>query len=89
MFLRAAESYGVTKTDIFQTVDLFEGKITNQPELFFTVTIETQEGKYSTGSPPCISVGSVDVRMLHVCRKRSGCCPEDPDGSGKCGCHKG
>uniref|UniRef100_A0AAX7URL1 Transgelin n=1 Tax=Astatotilapia calliptera TaxID=8154 RepID=A0AAX7URL1_ASTCA len=26
MFLRAAESYGVTKTDIFQTVDLFEGK---------------------------------------------------------------
>lgn len=42
MFLRAAESYGVTKTDIFQTVDLFEGKITNQQELFFTVTIERE-----------------------------------------------
>lgn len=26
MFLKAAESYGVTKTDMFQTVDLFEGK---------------------------------------------------------------
>lgn len=25
-FLRAAESYGVGKTDLFQTVDLFEGK---------------------------------------------------------------
>ncbi|XP_069470578.1 transgelin [Ambystoma mexicanum] len=25
-FLKAAESYGVVKTDIFQTVDLFEGK---------------------------------------------------------------
>ncbi|XP_076024654.1 transgelin-like [Genypterus blacodes] len=26
LFLNAAERYGVTKTDIFQTVDLFEGK---------------------------------------------------------------
>ncbi|KAF3841207.1 hypothetical protein F7725_007069 [Dissostichus mawsoni] len=26
MFLKAAEDYGITKTDIFQTVDLFEGK---------------------------------------------------------------
>ncbi|KAM3869320.1 transgelin-like [Diretmus argenteus] len=26
MFLNAAEKYGVTKTDMFQTVDLFEGK---------------------------------------------------------------
>lgn len=26
LFLKAAETYGVTKTDIFQTVDLFEGK---------------------------------------------------------------
>ncbi|XP_040907679.1 transgelin-like [Toxotes jaculatrix] len=26
MFLKAAESYGVTKTDMFQTVDLFESK---------------------------------------------------------------
>ncbi|XP_044079511.1 gap junction delta-2 protein-like [Siniperca chuatsi] len=26
MFLKAAENYGVTKTDMFQTVDLFEGK---------------------------------------------------------------
>nr|XP_035115798.1 transgelin-like [Callithrix jacchus] len=25
-FLKAAEDYGVTKTDMFQTVDLFEGK---------------------------------------------------------------
>lgn len=24
-FLKAAEDYGVTKTDMFQTVDLFEG----------------------------------------------------------------
>lgn len=24
-FLKAAEDYGVTKTDIFQTVDLYEG----------------------------------------------------------------
>lgn len=29
MFLKAAENYGVTKTDIFQTVDLFEGKTTS------------------------------------------------------------
>ncbi|XP_034540234.1 transgelin-like [Notolabrus celidotus] len=26
LFLKAAESYGVTKSDLFQTVDLFEGK---------------------------------------------------------------
>lgn len=26
LFLKAAESYGITKTDMFQTVDLFEGK---------------------------------------------------------------
>lgn len=26
LFLKAAENYGVTKTDMFQTVDLFEGK---------------------------------------------------------------
>uniref|UniRef100_A0A8C6U4G5 Transgelin n=2 Tax=Neogobius melanostomus TaxID=47308 RepID=A0A8C6U4G5_9GOBI len=26
LFLRAAENYGITKTDMFQTVDLFEGK---------------------------------------------------------------
>lgn len=26
MFLKAAENYGITKTDMFQTVDLFEGK---------------------------------------------------------------
>ncbi|XP_078122645.1 transgelin-like [Sander vitreus] len=26
MFLKAAENYGVTKTDMFQTVDLYEGK---------------------------------------------------------------
>lgn len=26
LFLKAAENYGVTKTDIFQTVDLYEGK---------------------------------------------------------------
>lgn len=26
MFLTAAEKYGITKTDMFQTVDLFEGK---------------------------------------------------------------
>ncbi|XP_033465166.1 transgelin-like [Epinephelus lanceolatus] len=26
VFLKAAEDYGVTKTDMFQTVDLFEGK---------------------------------------------------------------
>ncbi|XP_029304653.1 transgelin-like [Cottoperca gobio] len=26
MFLKAAEDYGITKTDMFQTVDLFEGK---------------------------------------------------------------
>lgn len=26
-FLQAAEAYGVTTTDIFQTVDLWEGKL--------------------------------------------------------------
>lgn len=26
LFLKAAEEYGITKTDIFQTVDLYEGK---------------------------------------------------------------
>ncbi|XP_059207510.1 transgelin-like [Centropristis striata] len=26
LFLKAAETYGITKTDMFQTVDLFEGK---------------------------------------------------------------
>lgn len=34
MFLRAAESYGVTKTDMFQTVDLFEGKTTSRALLY-------------------------------------------------------
>lgn len=29
MFLKAAESYGVIKTDMFQTVDLFESKTTD------------------------------------------------------------
>lgn len=31
MFLKAAENYGVTKTDMFQTVDLFEGKTVSRP----------------------------------------------------------
>lgn len=30
MFLKAAENYGVTKTDMFQTVDLYEGKTSIQ-----------------------------------------------------------
>lgn len=34
MFLKAAENYGVTKTDMFQTVDLFEGKTSSRPRLF-------------------------------------------------------
>lgn len=32
MFLKAAENYGVTKTDMFQTVDLFEGKTVSRPQ---------------------------------------------------------
>lgn len=30
LFLKAAENYGITKTDMFQTVDLYEGKRTEQ-----------------------------------------------------------
>ena len=33
MFLKAAENYGVTKTDMFQTVDLFEGQTISRPLL--------------------------------------------------------
>lgn len=35
MFLKAAESYGVMKTDMFQTVDLFEGKATSITHLYY------------------------------------------------------
>lgn len=31
LFLQAAEDYGVTTTDIFQTVDLWEGDFNTQP----------------------------------------------------------
>lgn len=31
LFLQAAEAYGVTTTDIFQTVDLWEGDFNTQP----------------------------------------------------------
>lgn len=33
-FLKAAEDYGVVKTDVFQTVDLFEGAGGGQPGLW-------------------------------------------------------
>lgn len=35
MFLQAAEAYGVTTTDVFQTVDLWEGK-ESSASVFFT-----------------------------------------------------
>lgn len=34
-FLNAAEKYGVTKTDMFQTVDLWEGQIGFMPSGLF------------------------------------------------------
>jgi len=33
LFLKASENYGVTNTDIFQTVDLFEGKTSNKIDI--------------------------------------------------------
>lgn len=38
-FLQAAEAYGVTTTDIFQTVDLWEGKEISQTKLSFAVLL--------------------------------------------------
>ena len=37
MFLTAAEKYGITKTDMFQTVDLFEGKSRQRRQWGFPV----------------------------------------------------
>ncbi|XP_057676586.1 transgelin-like isoform X1 [Corythoichthys intestinalis] len=39
LFLTAAEKYGVTKTDIFQTVDLYESKTTLSLGFFFVVCL--------------------------------------------------
>lgn len=33
-FLQAAEAYGVTTTDVFQTVDLWEGKLSSDVVMF-------------------------------------------------------
>lgn len=33
-FLQAAEAYGVTTTDVFQTVDLWEGKLSSDAVMF-------------------------------------------------------
>ena len=44
-FLKAAEDYGVTKTDMFQTVDLFEGTEENGLEQWASGEQESQAGR--------------------------------------------
>lgn len=63
MFLKAAENYGVTKTDIFQTVDLFEGKTTSRTDIIMRefcrfTTIDSvfsgEENRAQVTAPPCV-----------------------------------
>lgn len=69
-FLTAAEKYGIKKCDMFQTVDLYEGK-----------TIGRSPFKHSEHFP-----SSAHVRLMCVFRYRSGCCPEGFNESGKLRC---
>lgn len=62
-FLKAAEDYGVTKTDMFQTVDLFEG--TEEKGLVSVgqrrVRLSGEEREYQKPQP-----------VVHVCRAGMG-----------------
>lgn len=60
MFLKAAESYGVTKTDMFQTVDLFESKTTSRTHLYYhnyLVKCFAELLQYKRGSEAALSGG--------------------------------
>lgn len=55
-FLKAAEDYGVTKTDMFQTVDLFEGTEEKQLE-----PVESKILRQGEGISKDATTSSVDV----------------------------
>lgn len=70
-FLRAAEAYGVITTDIFQTVDLWEGRSAVIVDailkiFFFKITI---------------------TLFYHIYRKGHGDSAKNSYGSGESGCH--
>lgn len=59
-FLKAAEGYGVTKTDMFQTVDLFEGtqyRIPGQGR---------ETSKYPTARCLLVCTGQMTLRACHT-----------------------
>lgn len=101
LFLTAAERYGVKKADMFQTVDLFEGEKTRvllcSYDTFFGQSFAKLLLHMWRGIAVFCSIFiehrsqslcSTHVELLHVFRKRSGCCPEDLDEPGKFGCHQ-
>lgn len=68
LFLKAAENYGVTKTDMFQTVDLFEGKTTSRTHVYYYNRVKSfisEEMKLysvvSTGLFPAFGVCSCEI----------------------------
>lgn len=77
-FLQAAEAYGVTTTDIFQTVDLWEGDFTSDYLLWYTFIHVSFYNDFTT----CL-----DNIILLIHRKGHGSSAKNSHGSGECGCH--
>lgn len=86
-FLQAAEAYGVTTTDIFQTVDLWEGKGSQKWTLFLK---KPQLLVYFFHFFPksFITLTLISFWMFWY-RERYGSSAKDTDGSGEPGSHKG
>lgn len=51
-FLKASEEYGVVKTDVFQTVDLYEGKLFSEPNIVLLVFIGCEQCVIFLGKAP-------------------------------------
>lgn len=60
-FLKAAEDYGVTKTDMFQTVDLFEGR----EETGWTRQVNAEAEAGMRDDPTCHHDGSAHPSGIH------------------------
>lgn len=84
LFLTAAERYGVKKSDMFQTVDLYDGEKTSRTHLCYNrvlvsvllsynnISGEVKLYSVAEGAGHCLSpifgVRSANVRLLHVFR---------------------
>lgn len=70
-FLRAAEAYGVITTDIFQTVDLWEGRSAGIIHAILKIYISS----------------IIITLFYHINRKGHGHSAKNSYGSGEPGCH--